>query len=68
MRNVTLVTTLFIIVCLLSCKKDIQYDENAEYAGVKMGKKSDHGFADNDMVITEYMGAIKSGLASGIKL
>ena len=51
MKNVSLVATLFFIFCLASCKKDFQYDENAEYPGVKMGKKSDHGFADNDMVM-----------------
>ena len=50
MRNVILVATLFLI-SFSSCKKDLQYDQNAEYPGVKMGKKSDHGFADNDMVM-----------------
>ena len=50
MRNVILVATLFLIG-FSSCKKDLHYDENAEYTGVMMGKKSDPGFADNDMVM-----------------
>ena len=51
MRKLSLVATLFFIFCLFSCKKDIQYDENAAYPNVNMGTKAEHGFADNDMVM-----------------
>jgi hypothetical protein len=49
MRNVILVTTLLLIVCLISCKKDLQYEK--ESSVFKSVKKSDPGFADNDMVM-----------------
>jgi hypothetical protein len=51
MRNVTLASTLFLIAVLFACKKDLQYENGMESSVFKAIKKSDHGFADNDMVM-----------------